>query len=157
MPVDKKLIDQLTDQNTIIVLQDGGLDSQIAERWLKANAPKALEDERVFAELHLLHLLPAQSVCAVFRSPATSAQSFVVNQQGSLIGTNRPDAETFAEMVVTKPIKVGDYWTRANARVPGKPDTAAFLQALQETLIPLRLNYADKCKQEPCILVLGTM
>lgn len=158
MAIDKKLIDTLQDANTIVVMQDGGVDAAIAERWLKQNAPSVLADERVLIELHLTHLLPGQAVCAVFRRPDTPAMNYNVRaDNGAVVTTPRPDADTFAEIVVTKPVKVGDYWDKPHARAPGKPNTSAFLEALSQTLLPLRLVYADKGEQKPQILKLGTL
>jgi hypothetical protein len=163
MTIDKKLLDTLSEPNTIVIIQDGGVDSQIAERWLEKHAPKVVEEQRVYTELHLPHLQAPQSVCAVFRSPKTPAVGYVVNQQGSLVSFPRPDMPkgddpgTFSEVVVTKPIKVGDYWQRTNTRAPGAPDRPAFMQALQETLIPLRLDFADKGEAKPEILALRTL
>jgi len=157
MTIEKRQIEQLADPNTIVLVLDGGIDAQIAERWLRKNAPKAEQDQRVYDVLELPHLQASMQVCAVFRSPETPALAYSETAQGALVSRPRPDAETFAEMVVTEPVKVGDYWVRDNPRQPGKPDVSAFMQALNTAVRPYRLDYIDKGEQRPSVLKLRTL
>jgi len=160
MTIDKKLIDALNDQNTIVIIQDGGIDGAIAERWLRAHAPKVVSDERVYDTIKIPHLQASQTVIAVFRSPNTPAQDIVTADQGRMLHRARPeqpkgdDPGTFSEIVVTPPVKVGDFWQRTNPRQPGYIDVPAFMAALQPTLIPLRLDWADKGMDKPTELKL---
>jgi len=157
MTIDKRLIEALNDPNTIVLVLDGGIDAQIAERWLRKHAPKVEQDARLYDTLELPHMQASMQVMAVFRDPSTPAVAYHENGQGAVLSRPRPDSDTFAEIVVSEPVKVGDYWVRDNPRQPGKPDLHAFMQAMHEAFRPYRLDYIDKGNQTPSKLKLRTL
>lgn len=157
MTLTKQQLDTLNEPTTIVIVMDGGIDSAIAQRWLAKHAPKVIEDARMYDELHVPHLQGNMTVCAVYRRPDTPALNYTIADQGRVLSAPRPDSETFAEVVVTQPIKVADYWSRPNPRTPGTIDMPRFMEALQASLLPMRMNYIDKGEQKPSILKLGTL
>jgi hypothetical protein len=157
MTITKQQLDALLDTNTIVLALDAGTESQVAFRWLQKHAPKALQDQRVLTELHLMQLQAAVSVCAVFRYPVNAAVNYEPDKAGVIRTYPRPDAELFEEMHATKPVKVGDYWDRPSPTSPGKPDVPRFLDALQQTLVPYRLDFIDKGEAKPSIMKLAAL
>ena len=157
MTVTKAQLETLQDTGTIVLVLDAGIDSQVAQRWLKLNAPKAVQDLRVLTTLDLSQLQASETICAVFRWPETPAVNQGPDPAGVIRSTPRPDPDLFAEMFVTRPVKVGDYWDRPNAGVRGKVDIARFLEAIAPTLLPYRLDYIDKGEQYPRIMKLSTL
>lgn len=158
MTIDKKLLEQISsDANTIVLVLDAGNESQIAMRWLQKNAPKALMDQRVWTDIRLMQLMAPMSVCAVFRMPISPAVNYGPDLAGVIRTSPRPDSELFEEMKVTTPVKVGDYWLRPSPTSLGQPDVPRFLEALQATLVPYRLDYIDKGEQRPNIMKLASL
>ena len=155
--ITKAQIDTLTEPTTIVIIADGGTDSEVVERWLRKAAPKVVEEQRYYSELHLALLQPGQAVCALFRSPETPALEYYTDASGRQLSKMRPDEQLFPELVITKPVKTADFWQRANPRTPGHINTTEFLQALNESLIPMRLDYTDKGEHKPSILKLKTL
>lgn len=153
---DKKLIDQLNnDANTVALVQETGLPGQVAMRWIKAHAPKALADGRVWTHLYLLHLQADLQVCAVFLDPEQPTMDFERQVDRVLRGYPKPDAELFEHIRITPPIKT--VWERPNKYAPAVPNTSVFIDQLSATLAPLRLDYIDRGEPKPSIMKLATL
>lgn len=159
-------LDVLNDPNTIVLVLDSSVESQIAMRWLRANAPKCVADQRVLTDgLDLRQLQAAFTLCAVYRNPERPAFEYEPDKQGVVRARPRPDQANqntgdpglFSEMVITKPVKVSDFWDRPSPTAFGTINTARFLEALQPTLSPFRLDYIDKGEQRPSIMKLSTL
>ena len=147
---DAALLAVLNDPNTLVIIQDGGIDAQVSERWLREIAPNVEKDGRLLSAFQVSQLQAPQSIVAVYRSMEQPALTYTMNQvTGTVHHAPRPDSELFREMVVTKPVKVGDHWDRPNPRAPGKVDVASFMSAVAESWLPMRPDARDKGEKKP--------
>ena len=155
MSITAKQLEALNDKATVVIIPDSGVEAQIAVRFLNANAPKVVQEQRVFDELHLLSLQGNIKVCVVHRSPATPAKKYFTRVDGQLVDELRPEKELMDEVLVTEP--VAPKFTREGPMKPLVLDVPGFLEAIGIAMAPggTRLDYIDKGEQRPQVLKLS--
>lgn len=155
MAITEKQLAALNDKSTVVIIPAEGVESQIALKFLNANAPKVVSEQRVFDELHLLSLQGQIKVCVVHRSPARSAKQYKVRVDGTLVDELRPEKELMDEVIVTFPIE--PKFTREGPMKPLVLDVPGFLEAIGIEMArhSTRLDYVDKGEQRPQILRLS--
>lgn len=148
MAVTDKQLAMLNDKDTIVIIPPSGLESQLAMQWLKANAPKVVQEQRVMDELHLLALQGNIKTCFVFRNPSTPCKEQFVLANGALTDKVRPLKELMDEMLVSKPIE--PHFRREHPLKPAILDIPGYLEAVGKELMPyIRLDYVDKAVERP--------
>jgi hypothetical protein len=154
MALDKATQDLLNDKNTIVIIPEYGAEYQIAYKFMKRNAPKAVSEARVFTELALGALQTDVSVVVVARNFENPIQEHKIDVGGKSHYPNRPEADLEAEVQVSDPVKVSKYWVRDSPMRPGRPDNAGILEALGKVIDPWHFEFVDKGEAKPELLKL---
>lgn len=156
MALDKQDQDLLNDKNTVVVIPDFGPEYTIAIKWLRANAQKVISEQRVFTQLVLSALQTDITIVTLAREFSNTSPIQMPQQglEGKVHYYPRSDAELQSEVQMSEPIKVSKYWIRDNPMRPGRPDTAAILEALGKECGPWRLDFIDKGEDKPEVLAL---
>lgn len=158
MPVpDKAELEVLNDKNTIVIVPEAGQEHIIVRKYLQANAPKVISEQRMFSELILSTLQTDITIVVVTRNPTMAPNTTFVDVDGKQHHRPRYDEELLEEVRVSAPVKCSKYWVRDNPMRPGRPDVAGMLEALGKTISPWRLDYVDKGEERPQILKLTTL
>lgn len=155
MAITDKQLAALNDKSTVVIIPSYGTESELALKFIKANAPKVIEEQRVFDELHLLSLQGQIKVCVVHRSNAKPSVEYAVRGDGTVVSELRPEKELMDEMLVTKPVE--PKFTREGPMKPLVLDVSGFLEAIGIEMArgSTRLDYVDKGEQRPQILRLA--
>jgi hypothetical protein len=127
------------------------VEAEIALDWLRANAPKLVEEGRVYEEIDVASLQRGTLVAFVFRSPAKPVEETARGDGGERLSVRRPHADLLSEVVCTPLIKVAAYWRQEPLR-PGKPDVAGLLEQAGKLVSPYRLAYSDIASPSPSAL-----
>lgn len=154
MALDKAEQDLLNDKNTMVIIPEFGMEYTVAMKWLRANAPKVVSEQRVFTQLTLSSLQTDVCVVSLARDYTMPIQTPQVDVAGHTHYPNRPDVDLLSEVELSNPIKVSKYWVRDNPLRPGRPDTAGILEALGKECSPWRLDFADKGSDKPELLTM---
>lgn len=158
MDYTKRLQEVNDNKAVIVIIPDGTEESKVAKRYLKANAPKVLTEERVFEVFDIGALAADTILMFVQRVSDEPAHTYTrVENIGMVRGPLRPDAELFAEMTVSRATKVSDYWKRGSSNTYGRVDTSQIFAALAECAAPLHLRYIDKGEAKPSLLKLAAL
>lgn len=152
MAINEKQLAALNDKSVVIIIPAEGIESALTKKFLQANAPKAVEEQRVFDELHLLALQGQIKVAVVHRNPATPAMKYEVRGDGHMTHYLRPEKELMDEMIVTKPVE--PRFTREGPMKPLVLNVSGFLEdiGIEMMRFGTRLDYVDKGSQRPQIL-----
>jgi len=160
MSVEAKQLETLNDKNTIVIIPDVQLEHKVVMEWLKQNAPKTLKEGRVFTELDTNTLTRGTSIMAVFHDPDYNLVEYVTNNAGNTVHVPRKQAELKDEIIVTQPVKLDDSNWALDPDRPmraTRPNTNKFLNQLNATLMPKRMEYCDKGEKKPSLMKLEPM
>ena len=151
MAITEKQIATLNDKNTVVIVPSDGVEAQLAHQFLQANAPKVVEEQRMFQELHLLALQAAIKVVYVYRNPSTPVREQFVRPDGLMGDKQRPIKELMDEMIVTKPLE--PTFTREHPLKPPILNISSFLEETGKVFSHgLRLDFVDKGMPRPQVL-----
>lgn len=151
MAVSQKQLEVLNDKNTVVIVPAEGVEAQIAHQFLQHNAPKVVDEQRMFQELHLLALQANIKVVYVYRNPSTPVRQQFVRPDGLMGDAQRPIKELMDEMIVTKPLE--PVFTREHPLKPPILNISSFLEESGKAFSHgLRLDFVDKGMARPQVL-----
>jgi len=155
MAITDKQLSMLNDKSTVILIPAEGQESKLAMRFLKANVKKAIDEQRVFDELHLLALQGGIRVCFVFRDCAKPVMEPHVRNDGAMTAVMRPEKELMDEMQVSHSIE--PKFVREHPLRPAILDVPGFLEEVGKNIVPMgmRLAFVDLGSQRPQVLRLS--
>lgn len=151
MAISNKQIEVLNDKQTVVIIPADGPEAKLAQQFLAMNAPKVVEEQRMFQELHLLALQAAIKVVYVYRNPSTPVQQQFVRPDGLMGAVDRPIKELMDEMIVSKPLE--PTFTREHPLKPPILNISSFLEETGKAFTHgLRLDFVDKGMPRPQVL-----
>lgn len=153
MAITNKQLEVLNDKDTVVIFPANGIESDLAKDFLTNNAPKVVNEDRMFDTLELTMLAAKMKVVFVYRSPKTPALRYINQVDGTKVHERRPEQELMNEMRVYGPFEPA--FTRDGPAKPYKLSVAKFLEDVGAGLEGMRLDFIDKGEARPQVMQLS--